>query len=120
MDAKEARNIATLDIPGAFMRADMDEIVHVRLEGAMAELLVKDPQLYCKYIINAYGKPVLYLELLNAVYGMLQAALLFWRKLSATLIAWSFEINLCDWCIATKMIDRKQCTILWYVDDLKF
>jgi hypothetical protein len=29
----------TLDIPGAFMHADMDEIVHMQLDGPMAELL---------------------------------------------------------------------------------
>ena len=51
--------------------------------------------------------------------GTLQAALLFWRKLSAALIACGFEINSYDWCIANKMIDGKQCTVLWHVDDLK-
>jgi len=30
-----------------------------------------------------------------------------------------FEINLYDSCIANKIIDKKQCTIAWYVDDMK-
>ncbi len=30
-----------------------------------------------------------------------------------------FEINPYDRCVANKMIDGKQCTILWYVDDNK-
>ena len=52
-NAKERRDIATVDIHGAFKQADMDEIVHVRFEGAMTELLVKlDPKLHRKYIIN--------------------------------------------------------------------
>jgi hypothetical protein len=47
IDALERRDVATVDIPGAFMQADMDELVHMRLEGTMAELLVKlDPKLY--------------------------------------------------------------------------
>ena len=50
---------------------------------------------------------------------MPRAALLFWRTLTATLIAWGFEINQYDWCVANKMIDGKQGTILWHVDDLK-
>jgi hypothetical protein len=28
-------------------------------------------------------------------------------------------VNPYDWCVANKMIDGKQCTILWHVDDLK-
>ena len=57
INAKEGRDIATVDIPGAFMQADMDEIVHVRWEGAMKDLLVKlDPKLYRKYIVNEKGK----------------------------------------------------------------
>jgi hypothetical protein len=32
------RDIATVDILGAFMQADIDETVHVKLEGKMAEL----------------------------------------------------------------------------------
>jgi hypothetical protein len=49
IDATEKRDIATVDIPGAFMQADMDELVHMRLEGTMAELLVKlDPKFYRK------------------------------------------------------------------------
>jgi hypothetical protein len=53
IDAKEERDVATVDIPGAFMQADMDEVVHVKLEGTMAELMVRlDPKLYRQYIQN--------------------------------------------------------------------
>jgi hypothetical protein len=46
-------------------------------------------------------------------------ALLFWKKLSAQLKECGFEINPYDWCVANKMMNGKQCTILWHVDDLK-
>ena len=120
IDAKEGRDVATCDIPGAFMQADMDELVHVRMEGTMAELLVKlDPKLYRKYVTTENGKQVLYVVLQKALYGTLRAALLFWRKLSKQLVEWGFEINPYDWCVANKMINGKQCTVLWHVDDLK-
>jgi hypothetical protein len=46
IDANEERDMATVDIPGAFMQADMDEPMHMRLEGTMAKLLVRlDPTL---------------------------------------------------------------------------
>jgi hypothetical protein len=120
IDAKEGRDIATVDIPGAFMQADMDEVVHMKLEGKMAELLVRiDPKLYRKHVQMEKGKPVLYVELRKALYGTLKAALLFWRRLSTKLKEWGFESNPYDWCVMNKMIAGKQCTILWHVDDLK-
>jgi hypothetical protein len=37
----ENRDVTTVDIPGVFMHADMDEeVVHLRLPGKMAEILV--------------------------------------------------------------------------------
>ena len=35
IDALESREVAVLDIPGAFMQADIDELVHVRFTGEM-------------------------------------------------------------------------------------
>jgi hypothetical protein len=40
IDAKEGRDVATVDIRGAFMQVDMDEIVQMRLEGTMADLVM--------------------------------------------------------------------------------
>jgi hypothetical protein len=46
---KEGHDVATADIPGAFMQTDMVDTVQMVLEGTMAELLVKiDPKLYRK------------------------------------------------------------------------
>ena len=30
-----------------------------------------------------------------------------------------YQINEYDWCVMNKIIDNKQCIILWHVDDLK-
>jgi hypothetical protein len=74
IDAKEERDVATCDIPGAFMQADMEGTVHMQLEGEMAELIVKlDPKLYRKYVRYERGKPVIYVRLKKALYGTLEA-----------------------------------------------
>jgi hypothetical protein len=39
IDAKEGWQVMTCDIPGAFMQVNVDEVVHVRLSGALATLL---------------------------------------------------------------------------------
>jgi hypothetical protein len=120
IDAEERRDVATIDIPGAFMQVDMDELVHMRLEGKMAELLVQiDPSKYEKYTVYENGKPVIYVILRKALYGTLRAALLFWRRLSTQLMKWGFIANPYDPCVVNKDINGKQCTILWHVDDLK-
>ena len=47
IEALERRVTWTVDIPGAFMHADIDELIHIRLEGPMAELLGRvDPDKY--------------------------------------------------------------------------
>ena len=120
IDAKERCDVATVDIPGAFMQGDQDETVHMRLEGTLAELLIKcDPKLYRQYVVTENNKPVLYVELLKALYGTLRAALIFWRKLTSKLVEWGFVINPYDWCVANKQINGQQCTLVWHVDYMK-
>jgi hypothetical protein len=87
IDAKEGRDVATCDVPGAFMQTDIDELIHVRMDGELAELMVKiDPALYEQYMVRPPGKkPVIYMVLNKALYGTLQAALLFWKDLSGAL-----------------------------------
>ena len=83
INAMEERDTGTVDIPGAFMQADIDEVVHVHFEGEISEMLVKlDPGMYRKYVKDHNGKSVLYVELLKALYGTLKAAMLFWKLLT--------------------------------------
>ena len=44
---------------------------------------------------------------------------IFLAKTSEKLLKWGFEVNPYDWCIANKMINRKQTTVLWHVDGMK-
>ena len=72
IDAKEGQDVATVDIPGAFMHSDEDKTIHLRLQGTLADLLVKcDPKLYRKYVVTERGQQVLYVELIKALYGTL-------------------------------------------------
>jgi hypothetical protein len=108
IDAMEEYDVATVDIPGDFMQADIDEVLHVRFEGEISEMLVRmDPKLYWKYVRDENGKTVIYFKLLKALYGMIRSALLFWKLLSSKLILWGFTINPYDWCVTNKIIDGK-------------
>jgi len=80
IDAREGIHVAVTDISGAFLHADMEEDVHMLLEGTIAKLIMKlDPSLYRKYIWeNKNDKSILNVKLRKALYGTLQAMLLFW------------------------------------------
>jgi hypothetical protein len=117
----ERRTVVTSDIPGAFMQTDVDEVTYVRLEGPLASLLAKvDPNLHEKCLeCDTKGKPIMHVKPKKALCGTLQAAMLFWKDLSAKLLSWGCEMNPCDWCVANKMVNGEQCAVLWHVVDLK-
>jgi Reverse transcriptase (RNA-dependent DNA polymerase) len=120
VDAKEGRKVATVDIPGAFLHVDQDEVVHIRLRGEMARLLGRiNPDKYEAYILYERQQPVLYAKLNKCLYGTLKAALQFWKRLSKLLKSWGFDANEYDPCVVNKTINGSQCTVLWHVDDLK-
>ena len=77
IEAKEKRDVAVADIPGAYLHADVDEKIIVRFDGTMAEMLVRiDPKIYKPYVqVDRKGQPVLYAQLKKALYGCLRSGL---------------------------------------------
>ena len=119
IDAKENREVVTINIPGAFLHADNKDYVIMKMVGTLAELMVKtNPKMYRQYIVLEKERSVLYLQLQKALYGMMKNALLFYRKLVSELKQMGFEINPYDPCVANKMVNGTQMTIRWHVDDL--
>ena len=78
-----------------------------------------DPALYVPFSQHEQGELVLYVQLMKRLYGCLQAAIQFWKKLSSQLVEWGFTTNPYDCCVANKMVEGHQLTIMWHVDDLK-
>ena len=88
IDATEGRELATSDIPGALLQTNYDKgDIHIKLEGAMVTLREEiDPEYY-KYFIftDKRGRKCMYAEAKKAIYGKLEASLLFWEKNSKSL-----------------------------------
>ena len=59
------------------------------------------------------------MEALNALYGIIKAALLFYLKFVKNLKSIGFVLNTYNPCVANKIVDGAQLTVLWHVDDLK-
>ena len=91
------------------------------MKGKLAEMIVLvDPKLYCKYVIyDTKGTPILYVKMNKALYGLLQSALLWYKKLTYVLKTFGFKINPYDPCVANKMVEGSPMTIMWHMDDLK-
>jgi hypothetical protein len=82
IDAKENREVVTIDIPGAFLHADNEEYVIMKMVGMLAELMVKtNPKTYRQYVVLEKGRSVLYLRLQKALYGMMKSAFFFTENL---------------------------------------
>ena len=120
IDAIECRDVATADIPGAFLQADMDEDVWVKFEGEMVDILVKlDPERYGPCVCYHKGRKFLYAKAVKAIYGAMRSALLFYQLFAGQLVDWGFEPNEYDACTMNKMVNGSQLTIVWHVDDCK-
>ena len=123
IEAKERRHVITLDVPNAFIQTYLEDVnkqIILILRGTAAEILINiAPNIYLPFLEYEKGQKVLYLECTNVIYGTLKAAVLFYMKFKKDIEAQGFKINPYDRCVANKIINEKQMTVLWHVDDLK-
>lgn len=119
IDATEGRDVATADVVGAYLHAEMDDYTLLKMEGTSVDIMCDVCKEYEKFVCIEGGKRVLYLKLLKALYGCVKSALLWYDLFTNTLKGMGFELNPYDTCVANKTIDGKQCTVAWFVDDNK-
>ena len=51
VDALEERDVAIVDIPGAFLQTDMDEVVYMVLQGKLVEALLQYKEINMKSLL---------------------------------------------------------------------
>ena len=69
INALEGRDVAIINVPGAFMQANMDKLVHVRFTGKMVDLLMEvDHDMYAPYVTYEGKELVMYVKLLKALF----------------------------------------------------
>ena len=116
--------MAIIDIPNALVTTIIEykkDTVIVWLRGKLAELMVATaPEIYKKYVsVNRKGEIVLYVKALNALYGIMKAALLFYLKFVKNIKSIGFVLNPYDPYVANKIVNGAQLTVVWHVDDPK-
>ena len=91
VDAHEGRDVMSLDIPNAYIQACVPKQpkgnrVVMKVRGQLVDWLVElDPASYLPFVVYERGVKVLYLLVEKAIYGMLEADLLWYRKLRSDL-----------------------------------
>jgi hypothetical protein len=119
--AKEGRRVRCYNVPSAFVNTDVDEDVIMVLKGELADMMIQiAPEVYRKYVtVDRKGTPILYVKLQKALYGLMRASLLFYRKLREEFEQYGLVINPYDPCVANmETKSGKQLTVVWHVDDL--
>ena len=59
---------------------------------------------------------MLYVRALNAIYGIMKAAFLFYQNFVGDLMMIGFELNPYDPCVTNKIINGKKLTLVCHVD----
>ena len=121
IDAYERRAVTTIDSPKAFLQVTASDPVLMQLRGPLVKvLLLIDPKLYRDYVTtDKRGEKMLYVHMSRALYGLLKSVLEFYNKLRSNLEENGFIINSYDPCVANKVVNDKQMTVVWHVDDVK-
>ena len=124
VDAQENRDVTVIDIPNAFIQTrveDEADMAIIKIRGILVNILVEiAPNVYKDYVYyNKKGVKQLLVQCQNAIYRMMVASLLYYWKFMKSLRSIRFEINPYDPCVANKMVDGKQMTITYHVDDCK-
>ena len=126
IDAIERRDKMTSDMPNAFIQAYVPETkkgedrITMKIRGKLVDiLLMLAPEIYSDYVVYKNGQKVLYVQVLRAIYGMLTAALHWYNPLHGDMEEVGFVFNPCNACIANQMVNSKQHTVLFHVDNLK-
>ena len=124
IDAQEGRDVAVVDISNAFVQTivseeDAEHRVIVWIRGPLVDVLVSiAPDVYAPYVTtNKMNQNVLIVECLNAVYGTMVAALLYYKKFVKSLKSKGFKLNPYDPCVANKIENGKQVTMCFNVDN---
>ena len=93
----------------------------MHLHGPLVTLLCElAPEVYGPFMLkDKQGMDLLYIKIINALYGIMKVALLYYHHFIWNIKAKQFVLNPYDPCIANKMVDGKQLTLVWHINDIK-
>ena len=109
--AYKGRTVATSDVRGAFLLPYSSDFFLIKVDGDIVNIMCDANPGYQKYIVKEFGKDVLYLISQNALYGILQAAIMWCETFTTCLERNGFKINPYNRCVENKDKSGRQCTV---------
>ena len=115
--AMEHRHVMVLDIGGALLNVPMNTgvVVHMRLDPIMSKLMADISPEYGRY---SDDKGCIVVALDKALYGLVELAALWNKKLTKALVEYGFQQNGHDPRVFNITIRGVQCTVARHVEDL--
>jgi hypothetical protein len=118
--AAEGRQIMTIDVPGAYLHADLPPVdgerITMRLDPLLSQILT---ELDIDFQTFVQSDGTILVELQKALYGCVESARLWYEALSSYLTTINFIANPEDPCIFNRIeSDGTQTTVALHVDDL--
>ena len=103
----------------AVSQGKTDEKFIMKLRGALVDMLIDIcPGIYEEFIVYERNQKVIYVKILKALYGILKASILYYQKFRTDIESIGYLVNLYDACVANKIINDKQHTLIWHIDDV--
>jgi len=121
--ATTGMHVAVADVPGAYLHAKFQDLTlestpgnkrYVVARGMLAKMMAAIDGECAKCVDKNTGD--LYLQLNKALYGLIEAAKLWYSEVSTMLIANGFKQSIADPCLFTH--EEKQLLVGLYVDDM--
>jgi hypothetical protein len=115
--AHQRRHVATADVGGAYLNADMPDSseVYIRIDAIIAQMLIELDSSY-KEFLNSDGTIIVRLD--KALYGCIESGKLWYENIREYLESNNFVANPHDVCVFNKGTGSDQITVCIYVDDL--
>ena len=120
---KQNRDVMTLYIPNAFVQniapqEEYDDKIIMKIRGVLVDMILEIiPETYLEYVFNEGNSKVLYVKMEKALYRMMIAPILYYNKFQSDIKSIGYKVNPYD--AANKIINGRQHTITWHVDDVK-
>jgi hypothetical protein len=113
--AAQKRKVATIDVVGAYLNADMVRKVLMKLQKDVVELLVQIMPQWKSHVLSD-GTMVVLLK--KALYGCVESGKLWYDHLCKFLEIQDFTKNPYDPCVFNCGSGDNQVTVLFHVDDI--
>jgi len=115
--AAEGLDVFTMDIGGAYLNADMgDHLVYMKLDPIVSTMMTEIDPTFSQFI-REDGTSIVRLK--KALYGSIQAGLLWYKEISSFLYSQGFQSESKNPCLFAKHEEDGKQLISLFVDDLK-